>query len=443
MRTCCKRFVRGSAAMALAAFVVTGPAQAVESSYMISAGVGYTDNARLTRTDKDSETLGMVGLNLAIDEQTRRLSTEIDANLSYVEYLDNSYGSEVYGTATADLNLAILPERFDWYLRDTFGQASENRLRADTPDNRGYLNTFSTGPMLRLRLGSATRLDLTGEYSRIDYEEQDFDNKTLGGTVALVRLLSEASSAYVQVSHQQVEYLDQPRTSDYDRSEGVLGYRREGARMSLDVQGGRVELEREQGGKEKGTTLRLRLTRQLTPAQSIELAAGRELADATSIFAQDPTLVFDDGTIPIVPTTDPATIKYARLEWNLFVRRTGMSLGAGGYRDRYDRDRMQNRDRMEYSAALWRQLSTRTDLRLGLLHRDEEFVTLNDGFKEYAGSAGFNVRFSRRLSVGLEYQYLRRDADTAAVDEYRENRAWLRVFYGVSEDAAAQFAPAY
>ena len=80
------------------AVLLSGAAQA-EVQAMAEAGVGYSDNIVRAAVDEVGETIGTVGLQLDWLERTRRIDGEATVDLNYFEYLDNTFESEVEGTA--------------------------------------------------------------------------------------------------------------------------------------------------------------------------------------------------------------------------------------------------------------------------------------------------------------------------------------------------------
>ena len=87
------------------------PAGATSPGYLLSIGVGTSDNIRRVPTDEESETLAIAGLQLDWRERTARTQTDVLGDLSYVDYLQNTFGSEVVGNATGRFSYAIAPER--------------------------------------------------------------------------------------------------------------------------------------------------------------------------------------------------------------------------------------------------------------------------------------------------------------------------------------------
>lgn len=429
------------AAVAVCSLAVSSDLRAVENRFAVNAGVGYSDNITLVDTGKKSETMASFGVDASMSGRTRRLTSYLGINASYVEYLDNSYDSEVVGSAVANFNLSLLPERFEWYLNDNFGQLAMSQGDADTPDNREYVNVASTGPVFKIRLGSSNQLQLIGEYTRVDYEVSPFDNDSLGGSVALIHSFSEGSSLTARVEQRAIEFSEQPGSSDFDRTNATLSYSMDNARMRMHLEGGGVEIKRDAGDDQTGSIIRATVSRVISPASFIELAVGRELADASDLFIQSATTAGD--TSALSATNSPITSKFAKLTWGFYRGRTGFALSANHYRYRYKLETLSDLNRTEYSAIARRQLSPRLGGFLSGSYWDEELIDTAVNFNQKSLSTGLDWSLGSRLSMSFDYQHVRRNSRDTSVGGYRENRAWLRLYYGSRQEASEQFLPSY
>ncbi len=122
-------------------------------TYGVDAGIGESDNVNLAPTDKVSQTIAITDLDFAYQQQSRRLDVEALGNFSYLDYLQNAYGSQFIGQFNGLGRFALIPGRLTWELQDTFGQAQIDPFAAVTPTNQEHVNYLSTGPDLNLRWG--------------------------------------------------------------------------------------------------------------------------------------------------------------------------------------------------------------------------------------------------------------------------------------------------
>src|SRR5688572_10032717 len=177
-------WVAAPAAAGIAALLVTAPARA-ELTGVAEAGVGYSDNIGRVPSNETDETIGTVGLELDWSERTRRIRGDATVDLSYYEYMDDTFDSEVLGTANGTLALAIVPETFQWVFQDSFGQAQSDPFAPASPTTREDLNYFSTGPDLTVRFGSTGFGRVFGRWSQTSYERSPLDAERTSGGVAV------------------------------------------------------------------------------------------------------------------------------------------------------------------------------------------------------------------------------------------------------------------
>ena len=114
-----------SGSIAAVCALLLGAEARADLTYEVEAGVGHTDNITRVETGETDETLATIGTRVDWTEDTRRLAADVFADLDYVEYLDGTYDGEIVGTADADLNFGIIPERIIWQVQDSFGQAQK------------------------------------------------------------------------------------------------------------------------------------------------------------------------------------------------------------------------------------------------------------------------------------------------------------------------------
>lgn len=429
---------------ACAALLATHFASAADFAYQAEAGLGHSDNVTRSASVEESESIATAGLGLSLSQDSARLQADVLGNFAYYDYLDDTYDSEVLGNFAGNARYAFVPERFEWMASDNFGQVLNDPVQAATPDNRENINNFSTGPDAMLAFGSQTRLRLGGRYSLTTYERSALDSDTVSANLALIRLLSSASSGSVNFQTAKISYDDTAFDADYRQSEAFLRYDVSGARTFLAVDAGYTQLERDAtADKEDGLLLRLDAARRLSSASTATLNAGREFANsATAFTAAQNTAPIGVGTAPGRQTALPFTRDHASLGWSFARNRTGLSFGAGWERQSYED--VGNLDQTLYSGtmAAHRDMSQSTSLLLNVLYSHAKFDQIGGDYRDLEGGLTFRWRWSQSLSMNLSYEYYDRSSDAPAGD-FNENRIWLTFAYGkgtVNNMVGPQFA---
>lgn len=421
------RVLIGACSAALASAV--GLARA-DVSYGVEAGVGYSDN--ITRVDvaETDETIGTLGLDLSWFEDTRRLDADVFADLSYFEYLDDTFESEVVGMADGFVSLGIIPERFTWMIQDTYGQAQTDPFAPVTPDNREDINFFTTGPDLTLRFGSAVAGRVFGRYSATSYEDSPLDAERTSAGASLMYQLSQRSSAGLNALRERID-LDAETSRDYDRDSAFLSYTLAGARTDIALDLGYTWLEPSDGEETSGLLVDLSISRDISESSTLHLEVGSHFSDAGESL-RGALAGGAVGGADITASGDPFESRSASLRWTFARNRTGASLGVGRYEDEYETQTALDRTRTAYEASLSRRLTQNVQLELTALLNDEEFENTGLTSDELSVLARCNWTFGRRMGLALSVERSKRNSSDG-VGEYTENRAFLTLTYGAGD----------
>lgn len=425
---------RHLASMSTAAFLValTGlSAKAAEFDLGVSAGVGASDNITRVAGDEVDETMATAGLDLRIRQEGTRLDTNVDGLLAFVDYLDDTFGSEVVGHVSADLQLGLIPERLIWVVQDDFGQTRGDPFAPVTADNRENINYFSTGPDLILRLGSAGFARVYGRYSNVRYEDRPLDNDRLLGGLSLGRQLSQTSNISLNAVHESLEYDDSLLNPDYDRQSAFIRMEGSGSRTSLVANLGYTNVDRE-GDTASGLLASVELERNISAASTLRLTGGTEFTDAGSTFSElQPGLLggIDSGAVDA--SADVYERRYVTLAWMFQRNRTSFGLSLSHDDNSYERDVLLDRARSIASLTLERQVTRAMVLRLLGEFIREDFDNVAFKADDWRAGIGGSWNFSRSLALNLDLDHFDRSG-SGAVTGYTENRAFLTLSYRYS-----------
>ena len=140
----------------------------------------FTDNAKLTENNEDSDQIltGLVGARITENDGPFRANA--DTSLTYENYLDNTYGDKHWFNLNATAGWEMIRDRVDWGVSDYFTQTQINNLNSDTPSNIQNTNVFSFGPNITLPLSARQTITLRPLFSDFYYENSDTDNQQYG-----------------------------------------------------------------------------------------------------------------------------------------------------------------------------------------------------------------------------------------------------------------------
>ena len=424
----------------LAAVGAAGAADAQETAasdrghlrdFGVTVGATRSDNIELTSEDETAGTIGEVGVNLLYSQESRRLQSNVDLNAAYQHYFDGDFDDEVIGGLNGMAVLALVPERFEWFVQDNFGQTRLDPRLAETPNNRENFNYFTTGPDVTLRFGQRTSLRLSGRYSLTSGETATFDGDRYSATLALIRRLSGATAVSLNVRGERLEYdAAEPDaaafSSEYDRHEAFVRYEIDDTRTQLGLDLGYTAIDG-QGDTSSGLLARLSLGRQTSTSTSVRLNLGTEFSDAGNAFraTQDLDGVSVDPET-VLATSDAFKRHFANLGWAFERNRTSFGVNGEYSQEDYEQAVELNRSVAHYAVYVGRQLSPGLRLRLEARYFTEDFDTSAISTDELQGIAALNWNVGRTLAWRLQYDYRDRQGSGLS-DEYTENRLSLFV----------------
>ena len=406
-------------------------AQAVDVEMAGDVGVAASDNIELSATNKRSDTIASAGAQFSVLEQSRKLSADVVGDLAFLDYLRNTYDSQVIGNVRASALANFAQDRFGWAVDDNFGQTRLDLSTPGTPVNRENINYFSTGPNVALNLFSPeTMLRLAARYSRVDYQTSPLDSVRYSGLLGVERQLSSASSVSINAGDERVEPEAQSGIANYDRQELYGRYDLNGALTKLAIDAGITRID-QAGLINSGGLLRLRLSRKLGGLSTLTVEAGREFADAGSALASNSTIAVVSGLNSnlLTQTAEPYISKYVRLRWEITGHRTGIQASAGVDEQNFELQAPLDRKRYIGTLNITRQLATAITARVTYNYERDDFESSLSDFREATGLVGLNWRVGRRLFVDAsveDYHY----TSQSLAGSVNEARIWLRLRYG-------------
>jgi hypothetical protein len=412
------RVFRTTIMAGLAGALGCASASAADLDWSVYSTVGHTDNATLVDADPVSDTIGSVGGSIDLERKGSRVSGRLRGAGSYRNYFDDTYDNDFLGSGTGELRLGLIGDSLSWSFEDTFGQVLTDAFEPSTPENRENLNVFSTGPDLRLQVGSATEVVVTGRFSASSYEESgSIDNQQISGSVALVRRPSAAIAWSINAAVSHVEY-DAPGDPGYDDLEVFARLTSTSAVQTLTADLG-VDFLDSDTSSEQTPLVRITWTRQLTPSWSLDLGAITEYRNADDQFVtgvgSGPDL---GGTQDVLLTAEPLRDDSATLGLTFERARTTLRIHANAGQETYPESDNLDRDRWLVGAEASRRLTERLRGTLLARHENRTFDTAVGEDKTTAFGALLDWRLGKNLFLGLEGRHEERSGSTAfAYDE--------------------------
>jgi hypothetical protein len=401
--------------------------------YGIDAGIGESDNVTLVSADKVSQTIAVTDVDFDLKQQSRLFDVNAKGDFSYLDYLQHAYSGELVGRFDGTADVALIPERLTWVLQDDFGQAQIDPFTPVTPNNQENVNYVSTGPDLALRFGPNWFLDSSARYSRTTYQSSPFDSNRLLGNAALGFALSAQSSVAINGSFERVMFEDTTVNTDFDRSSAYGRYEVAGSRTDLTANLGVTRVD--QGSDSiTGPLLKLQIARSLSSASQVTFAAGRDVTDASTGFANlQSGAIGTIGTAPAAVTLTNYTVTYGTVGWQYSRNRTAVGLSGTWEKDAYDALPQQNLTRATAQVRVDRKLNRAFTVQiLGNVYR----INYQDmDFSETGWMAGAVLIFRPGRALEIKLRADHASQGVAGIGSgYAENRAFLTIGYRPRQD---------
>lgn len=244
----------------------------------------YTDNARQSGTNEESDIESRVYLGVRHTSDPGQCNSDLGARLGYGYWLDDTFDPETY----ADLDFAgdcRIVDGLVWRVTDNMRDISQDSRANNNPDNQTRKNVFRTGPIWTLRLSPVDQISFAAEYENTEFSEpEERDGERYIGTVAFKHFFSSSLYGGVTASRDEAE-LD--TEEEIDRDTLSLTFGKEWAATSLNGSAGFSEIETTLNNTTRSTdgfVGSLEIIRQVNPTTEMSLEASRELTDQTSDF---------------------------------------------------------------------------------------------------------------------------------------------------------------
>lgn len=399
-------------------------------------GATYSDNLARLPAEAHSETVPEAGVQLSIVDDRPHLRADVLSNIEYQYYTNHTYGNEVLGGLAGTALFKLVPEHFDWFVQDNFGQTRTSPIDAESPTNRQNVNLFSTGPDLIIPFGGPTSLTIDGRWSKATFQDSQTDNEQIAGILGISRKLSPDMSLAVKASAQHVTY-DQAIGGSYDVRSAYLQYMAVGRRTILSTQLGYTALHQSLGEDSSQPMLAFSLSRMLSPRTTMILDAGTNYSDSAQQFRLSQSLGgITLGSNDTVVASDPLRSDHASLSWRFADERTTAQLRGEWLRERHTRFTEFDREQAGGILNLSHRVTTSVTLGLAGMYGRQHFTTQGISLDDWSAELTAAWRMSHSLSLlarAGRYRGTGSDVNTTTYTyEYTENRASLMLTYGRS-----------
>jgi hypothetical protein len=402
-------------------------------------GLGHSNNIDRSTLDQRSGNMESVGLRFSVLQDTRRVNADLLGDVAWTHYSDNAYSSKLTGNAVGRIRIGLIEDHLQWRVEDNFGQTRADLFAAPTPENSENVNYFSTGPDLRLGLGSSMDVVLGGRLSLVDYQRSPSDTRRFSAWMGVEHELSTTARLSANVASEWIDPRKNAVSPSYERSALFASYAIDGARTSLrfDAGANRVGMG---GDSTTGSLARVQIDRRLGQYSNLILRAGREFTDSGNTLSLDSAATLQiPGQLngSLVQAAQPFTNTYASAAWSIVGRRTAIEISSGWYDEDYRDVASTDRQRLQMGIQVSMKFAARMQATAGLDYDRDRYDSAFGDSSNMTGRLGVQWSLGRRTGLTGTVERYFYESETISPN-VNETRIWLRVRYGVAPDRLSQ-----
>lgn len=383
----------------------------------------YTDNARQTAFDEDSDVETRVNIGVQHRTDPGKCNSELAARLGYGYWHEDAFDPEVY-TNLDFFGDCRLGNNLVWNVSDQLRDVVEDNRLADNPDNRTRKNVFRTGPILSLRLSDVDRLSLSAEYENTEFSENDEpDSDRYIGTASWTHLFSPTLNAGLTARADKAE-LDNDEEIERGTLTATFSNTWAATRLSGSLGYSQVESTLNNVSQSSdGVVGSLHLARDINPSTELTLEASRELTDQTSDF----DIRFGEFVFNLEQTS-VVEVSLVRLGLNKqFSSGAQFSTAVFATRSDYLATGLRE-ERSGISADYSRPVTGRFSVSAGGSYDYLTYSDSGDDDELINLKLGADYQFTRKLTMNGKVGHTQRTSD-AIFREYKENWVLLGLNY--------------
>ena len=427
--------------------VVPAGAGAADLEYELGMSVLRSDNIALSSFDETSDTVVSPSLRFTLEQESSSLRTKATGSVAYLDYLSNTFDSEVRGDLAGEMTWSVLPQRIDFVVNDYLNRQPVNVLTGFNPTNQQQVNVFIAGPTFHARFSDGFRGQLDLRYANTYAETtDDFNGNHYNAAARLMRDTSANQSVSANVESTQSEY-DDP-ADNYRRDDVYIGYSLRLAALELTAAGGYSRLRLEDGSGTHGQPLARASVTWAPTARSRLVAVARQGFSNAAQDVVNRTTDLEGSIINELGSSDvlvsPEAVKQQELylayhfdteRWAFHVQpyyQRSKSIGnsATGPVDPINPDPSQLATRDNYGGlfAIDYRLSPRNTVSLLLAHDENRYDDIQRRDRGYIAALSSINRLTRHWSWRADLQHRQRDSSVAGAS-YDENAVVFSVAY--------------
>lgn len=401
---------RLSYVFSLGLILISFQVQSIEINLNGVLGAEYTDNARKSAVDEESDVKTTLAVNVGLNYEFKDLDAVVNYDIRYHDYDKDTQDDTKTINGDARVVFAQFKNKLVWRLSNSRRNIVRDKSLLDVQDNRQDRSITSISPELTLNLTGSNALITNLKYSDISYEDsEDLDSERQGGVVSFRHLISKVDNLSLRLTYDDVTFGDDD--ADYEYTQAALIYSttlsRINYQLALGINESSVDDEDVDGDyinatvnySHNGSEISFDLNQQLTdPSQGND---NQFLLEGSQFDGLDTTLdVYERSS---------AGLRYSS---DFICESCNFSLGAVYIEEDFDNDIFDN-DEYGVDVSFTYNLNSSTSLGASAGYRDYTFDDESRfGFERNNYELFFNTVFAKTLSLRAYVRMEERDSDS-------------------------------
>jgi len=391
----------------------------------VGIGVEYTDNATLVNEDKvnDLITVGYVGVRLSEDEGA--LTYDATASSNNTSYTQDTFPDQRYFNLGASADWAMIKDRFNWFLSNSFNQRTVNTLNSNTPDNLQDSNIFTFGANIRFPISARQSFSLVPMFSQYYYEVQLTDNKQYSLAANWNYQMFRTSNVGLSFSTRNIDYFEQDIADTRFTNLGIVlsGIQK---RSSYAINLGSTNVRRDTGEETTGFSGYLNWFADLSSRSKFTTNFSTDLTDTSSAGVVSADIPGNGDDVQI--TTDVIRNSVAGLAYSREDGRLSSQISMRYSKITYS-DNPLDRVIRVFGLNLNRPITGLLSGGAYVNYNRTKQIDTNQLDKRFTVGGNLRYNFSRKIHGLFDLKYRKKES-TLASEDYDEYSAFVSLVYG-------------
>lgn len=367
----------------------------------VSAISGVSDNAFKSQSDDDAinERQDQYALNVGADWANSLLAFNMGYDATKQTFAEDSQEGKNYLNGNSSLLIGKSTHPATLFLEHSRTTLLNSPDSVNLTQNLDEKDVFSAKPTLRQRLTPVDNVLLNGEYTRINYLENEFKNsRREGGSLVLDHKFSALDNVQLSIQQTSIDFEYSP-AANYTYRSAALSYNVKLRKLSYSLKAGTNKTSPDFGKEYSSPSYGVDVKFD-SGGQILSLNANRELTDTSS------------GGGNVLPKTELPT-----------------SDGASG-------NNLDQLDRTAYGIS-WSTSAVcqNCSFEVGATQRNDDYININQSAKERSWNAGISYALSRAAKISLhvvggDYAY----SQTAIGNDYKLQSTRIEYAYNINKD---------